>query len=271
MRGPAIALAWALLEAPGAPAEARPAPGALLEPCALEEAGGGPRRGFLSAGRVSVFAFVRPGQDHSRDTLAKLADLEREFSSRPVAFAAIVSGAAPPADVDAMVREAGVRMPVLLDAGDRLYGRLEVRLHPVVGVADADGRLVALEPFRQVNQAEVLRARIRQALGEIGAAEAARALDPPRSSMPGDDPLAVARRDEALARMLLERGSPAPALASARRALSRDPGSARAHALAGRALAALGRCAEALVELDRALRLDPGDAAARSAREACAP
>jgi len=266
----ALLLGVLSLTAPAlAPALDHPEPGAALEVVELPPLGGGPARPFAPPGTASVFAFVRPGQDHSLETLGRLAELEREFAPR-VSFVAIVSGSVPEAEVREMVARSGVRMPVLVDRDDRLYGRLEVRLHPLVGVVDATGRLVAWEPFHQVNEGERLRARIREALGEIGAAEAAGAAAPKRATMPGDDPRAVARREVKLGEMLLGKGSPEPALRTAERALSRDPDSAAAHALAGRALAALGRCAEALPELDRALRTAPGDEAALSARKGCA-
>jgi len=136
---------------------------------------------------------------------------------------------------------------------------------------DPQGKLVAWEPFHKVNEAELLRARIRQALGEISAAEAQGALAPARATMPGDDPRDVARRDVKLGLMLLEKKSFAQAEKSAERALSRDPESAAAHALLGRALAATGRCAKAVPELDRALAAAPGDEAAQAARKACSP
>jgi len=253
------------------PAEAidHPRPGDPLPVERLPAAAGGARP-YLEAGRVSVFVFFRPGQDHSGDALQRLAAIEQEFAGR-VSFVAVVSGSAPVAAAAAAAAAAGIRMPVLVDEGDRLYGRLEVRLHPLVGVADAQGRLVAWEPFRKVNYSEVIRARIRYALGEISEAEVARAIDPPRATMPGDDPRKVARRDVKLGRMLLERGQPAKALDSARKALERDPGSAPAHALAGRALAATGDCAAARAELEEALRLDPKDEDAVAAKEAPCP
>ncbi|HVP66087.1 MAG TPA: TlpA disulfide reductase family protein [Anaeromyxobacteraceae bacterium] len=247
-----------------------PEPGTRIESEELPPLGGGARRPLLEPGRVTVFVFVRPGHDHSEEALARLAALEREFAPR-VRFVAVVSGDAPEAAVRSMAARAGASMPVLVDPGDQLYGRLGVRVHPLTGVVGADGRLVAWEPFQKVNQGEVIRACIREALGEISAAEAAAARAPSKGTMPGDDPRAVARRDVKMGQMLLERGSLEPALRAAERALARDPEAAGARSLAGRALAGMGRCADAIAELERALAADPSDAAAAAARKGCSP
>ena len=259
----------------GAPAEGTPAiehlrPGEPVPADLLAVRGGAPRP-LCEPGRACVFVFFRPGQDHSEDALARLSRLEAEFANEPVSFAAVASGSFSPSAVASAVLAAGVRMPVLVDEGDRLYGALEVRLYPVVGIAGPDGKLVAWEPFRKVNYGEVIRARVRLALGRITAEEAERAAEPPRASMPGDDPRQVARRDLKLGRMLLERGNAAKALEAARRALSLDPASAAAHALAGRALGALGDCAAARAEVEAALRADPADAEALAVDKAPCP
>jgi len=230
---------------------------------------GGGSAPLVVPGKVSLFVFFRPSQDRSLETLRHLAALEKEFAGKPVYFAAVASDAAPAAEVRATAREAGIRMTVLLDRGDALYGELGVRLHPVVGIADAQGRLAAYQPYASVNHAEVMRARIRRALGEIDDAELARVLDPPSAAVSIDAERAAAGRELKLGRMLLERKSYDKALESARRALARDRSLAAAHLLAGQALAGLGRCDEARRELDEALRLDPGNAAAAEARRAC--
>jgi hypothetical protein len=38
--------------------------------------------------------------------------------------------------VKALVKQVGLRMPVLWDQADALYGKLGVRLHPVIGITD---------------------------------------------------------------------------------------------------------------------------------------
>lgn len=223
---------------------------------------------LLGSARASVFAFFRPGQDHSLETLRQLAQLERELAGKPVRFVAIASDRHAAAEVKEVVREAGVKMPVLVDVGDALYGELGVSLHPVVGIADAQHRLAAYEHFRKVNQLDILRGRIQLLLGEIGEAEMQRLVSPERAS--DGDAHAVASRRLHLGRALLERGHAAQAEESARRSVAADPGFAAAHALLGDALAAQGRCADARAAFAEALRLDPRDAAARAGRERCA-
>ncbi len=230
----------------------------------------GPAASYLGRARANVFVFFRPGQDHSLDLLRRLAGCERDFAGKSVRWVAIVSDGPAPDEVRAFVREAGVRMPVLVDRGDALYGKLGVRLHPVLGIADAEHRLVAYEHFRKINMEDIVRARVRRLLGEIGDAELAAALDPPKATMPDDDVRFVAKRDVNLAKMLLARGNFEKALEAARKGQERDPTFSAPHAVAGQALAGLGRCAEALAEFEAALRLDPRDAAAAEGRKSCA-
>jgi tetratricopeptide (TPR) repeat protein len=227
----------------------------------------GGRAPLLGSARASVFVFFRPAQDHSLETLRQLARLEREFAGKPVRFVAIASERHGADSVRAMVREAGIGMPVLVDVGDALYGELGVSLHPVVGVADASHRLAAYEHFRKINQLDVLRGRIQLLLGEIGEAEMQRLVAPERAT--SGDAHAVAVRRLHLGRALLERGHAAQAEESARKSLEADPALAAAHALLGDALAAQQRCDEARAAFGEALRLDPRAAGAREGLARC--
>lgn len=231
---------------------------------------GGGRERLLSRARVTVFVFFRPNQDHSQDTLQRLAAIEKEFASKPVYFAAVVSDSWPAEEVRALVRPLGLRMPVLVDRADALYGKLGVRLHPVIGITDRAWKLTAYQPFAKINYGEVIRAQIRRALGEIGEAELAKVLEPPRATMPGDDVRFVAKRDVNLGKIFLGKQNWEKALESARKGQERDPTFAGAHTLAGQALAGMGKCAEAVHEFETALRLDPREAAAAEGKKACA-
>ncbi len=253
-----------------APAAARPfafvAEGERVPDDEMPTLDGG-RAHVLGAARANVFVFFRPSE-HSADLLERLARCEREFQGRSVRWVGIVSDDYPADEVRAMVKAAGVRMPVLVDRANAYYGRLGVRLHPVVGIADAEQRLVAYEHFRKINMEERIRARVERLLGLIDDAAVARVLDPP-SAADDDDPTVAARRWVGLARMLLERRNYGAARDMAARALEIDPKLASAHAMLAQALAGLGACAEAREQARMALRLDPREARVEAAEAAC--
>lgn len=220
----------------------------------------GRKEPLLGKARVNVFVFFRTGHEHSASALAQLAALEAELAGKPVRFVGVVSASEPRDAVRTLVREAGVRMPILLDEGDALYGELGVSLHPTIGIADERGRLAARQPFRKLNLLDATRGRIQLALGEIDEARLAAILDPPAA------PVGVNRAHARvkLARKLLSAGAVEAAVESARAAVALDPQLADAHAALAEALARAGRCDEAEREAGAARRLDGALAAAPS-------
>jgi tetratricopeptide (TPR) repeat protein len=217
--------------------------------------------------KANVFVFFRPQQDHSLETLKVLAACEAEFRAKPVRFVGIVSDSFPAEEVRAAVKESGIRMPVLVDTGDALYAALGVRLHPLIGVVDARRKLTAWEPFRKINYCERTRIRVRYLLGEVSEAEIAKVDEPEESeNKPTED--GVAKRHVNYARMLLQMGDHAGALAEAQKALLISP-SAAAYALQGEALAAMGKCPDATRAFEAALRIDPRNAVAQAKRTSC--
>ena len=218
---------------------------------------------------ANVFIFFRPAQDHSLETLKAMALCEKEFAGKPVRFVAVVSGSWPRAEVAATVAEAGIQMPVLVDEGDELYGKLGVRLHPVVGIASDKFRLLDYVPFHKINYCDMVRVRVRRALGEVDQAAVDKVDHPAKALMPNEVPGAQARRQVKLGELLLKK-SPEKAAEHARTALQKLPTLAAAHVLLGRALAAQGKCAEAVPSFEEALRLDPRNAAAAEGKKACA-
>ncbi len=214
----------------------------------------GRKEQLLSSAKANVFVFFRVNQDHSVEALKQLAQLETEMKSRSVRFVGIVSSTEPPGDVMAIVRETGIRMPVLVDQADAFYGELGVYLHPSIGIVDEKGKLAGYQPFRKINLLDATRGRIQLVLGDIGEAQLAAIIDPPAA------PIATKSRAHArttLARALLAAGKIDDAIASLRRALEVDPNYADAHAALAEALARNGLCAEAEHERDAAHQLAP--------------
>lgn len=229
-----VAAAAALLLCP-ALASAHVAAGEALENAELEALGGG-RLPLLERGRINVLVFVRTGQERSLDTLRRLAECEVALARKPVRLAAVFSAAAPRDEVRALVAEARVRSPVLLDEGDEVYGRLELRQHPMIAIVDRAGRIAAFEPYVQLRYCEVVKARIAFLLGEIGQAELDRVREPPRAAFPTEVAGGSAARYVKLGEKELAKGNCRLALDAFDKALAEDPRNARA--LAGKA-----RCA----------------------------
>jgi tetratricopeptide (TPR) repeat protein len=213
---------------------------------------------LLGSGKANVFVFFRPAQDHSLQTLTQLARLEQEFQGKAVSFTAVTSASYPRDEVAAVAREAGIRMPILIDAGDALYGELGVHLHPVVGITDARGKLIAYQHFLKINMLDVVRGRIQVALGEIDEVEMARLVAPPAATIDLGN-RSGAKSRFLLARALLNRGNAEKAIENARAGVALDPTFAPVHAILAKALAAAGQCAEAEQEYAAALEIDAND------------
>jgi tetratricopeptide (TPR) repeat protein len=227
----------------------------------------GRRATLLAKGaKANVFVFFRPEQEHSLDTLKAMAECERDFAGKPVNWVAIVSDSWAPEVVQATVQAAGIRMPVLWDEKDALYGQLGVRLHPVIGIVDAKGKLAAYEPFRQINYCDRVRAKIQFVLGEIDAAAVAAVENPARSVTRTDS--GVARRHLNFARNLFRIQKHDKALEEVKKSLGVEP-SAAAYALEGQILAAQGKCPEAVPLFDQALRMEPSNPEAATGKRGC--
>jgi tetratricopeptide (TPR) repeat protein len=208
---------------------------------------------LLTAARANVFVFFRAGQEHSAETLAQIAKLEAELREKPVRFVGIVSDADAPDEVAAMVRAAGVRMPILVDARDALYGELGVSLHPSVGITNERHKLVGYQHFRRINLLDILRGRIQVVLGEISEAQLAALIEPPAAEVAVNR----ARARVNLAKALLSGGDVDGALASARAAVALEPTRSDTHAILAETLAQAGKCEESTREASQARFLDP--------------
>lgn len=216
---------------------------------------------------VNVLVFFRPDTEYSKSTLKGLAACEKRSGGKPVRWTAVVSDAYPADAVRAAVAESGIAMPVLVDTGDALATEVAVAQLPAVAFTDKGKKLVAFQPFTKLNFCELVDARVRWLLKEIGDAELAAISDPASTKVGGAD--SVARRHEKLAEAFLKSGNTEKALESARMAVQQGPGLAATHAVLGEALRAAGQCKEALLEYEKALSIDSANTVAAEGRKAC--
>jgi tetratricopeptide (TPR) repeat protein len=243
--------------------------GTQIDAVDLPALAGGKAPLFSAGSKANVLVFFRPDQERSLEALRQLAGCEKELS-RGVRWVAVISGSASPADARAAASSAGVRMPVLVDERDKLYDRLGIRMYPALVITDGKGVVQAVEPYRQLDFADAVKAQVRFVLGEIDKTARDRALDPEASLLPGqDDPTKKAMRDVNMARRLVELGQYEAAVKQAQRALEQAPVPAAFPVLA-MAYAKLGRCADAARMLDQAQKLAPESAEIAAARALCA-
>ena len=241
--------------------------GQVLDETKLRQADGSQAALFERGASATVIVFFRPGHDRSAEALRIVGAAQSSLSGKPVRWVAVAPGGSTAADVAAALVEAP-KLAVLVDEGDVLYARVGIRTHPAMLFVDRSRRVLAFEPYHPIDLAEIVRARTRQALGEIGESEAGRALAPARSEMPGSDPAGVASRHVSFGRKLLRGKAYAAAHDSARKSISIAP-SAAAWALEGEIFAAEGKCAEAGAAFESALKLDPKEPAALAGRGGC--
>lgn len=236
---------------------------------------GNPELPALSGGKrapeggeaVSVLFFFRPDGDYNKATLLEMASCEQRLAGKPVGFTAIVSSRYPPEQIKGAVAAAALAMPVLLDEGDAFAASLAVAQLPAVAITDREHRLVAYQPFAKINFCELVNARVRRALGEIGDAELQAILNPEATKMASD--ASVAQRHIKMAERLLRSGHADKALESAKAAVEQAPRLASAHSVLGACLLAQGKCGEALPAFEKALELDVADARALEGKKAC--
>ena len=240
--------------------------GSLIENVSLPTLAGGQRH-LLGLTNVSVFIFIKPGLEHSRSALVQIAQCEKEMAGKPLYWSAIVSDRIPRTEAELEIKAVGLTMPVLIDKGDALYGKLGVILHPVVGITDKDQKLLAYTPFTKVNYGAVVRAQIGHALKEISDEELQQVLHPPAALNGGD--AATARRRLKLAEKLFEAKNYEKALESVNVSIEKAPDLAAAHALRGDILAAQGLFSEALEAFESALKLDSQDVRALQGMKSC--
>lgn len=257
-------LAFVLTAALAAPALAAAGPGTPVEDVQLPSLAGGQVRLLPAGSKVYVLVFVKPNHPRCVEALQELA--AREGTPAGSHWVAILPGDTSPADGRAFAAASGVKMPFLIDLGDRLYGSLQIALHPTIAIVDRQKRLAAVEPYRRIQFADRVTAQLRFTLGEITATQLAEADNPTKVEAHTES--GVARRHEKFAGQLFQIGQLDQALSEVNKGLEMTP-TAGGYGLQARILKRLGRCEEAGKALQAAAKLGAGDVLA--AQEPCPP
>ena len=224
---PLVVLAGLLAAVP-ALAEASVGVGTKIDDAKLEAATGG-KQSLFGKADVTILLFYKPGQDRSVETLKELAACEKTLATKSVRVVAVASSAFPKEEMAAAAKDAGLQnVAMLVDENDELYGKFEIRQHPVAIIVDKERKVAAVQPYTRLRYCDVLMAQVQFALKEIDQAALAAILEPPKAVMPSDDKAAVAKRNATLGLKYLAKGNCALALKSFEQALAADPTNAEA-------------------------------------------
>jgi len=200
--------------------------------------------------------------------LIEMGKCTEELAASSVHWVALVSDRDPVEAVKAMIAESRFTGPVLIDAGNALYGKFGVRLHPVVGITDQKGLLTAYQPYDQINFCARVKAQVLRTLGEINDEELQRQLNPAPTVDPKNNNSKAARNLK-MGERFFAAGNYEQALATARHSLELIPDLPEAHGLAALSLASQKKCAEAAEHEKRALASNPQEPKALEAQRLC--
>lgn len=232
--------------------------GAQIENVSLPALAGG-ECNLISDTNVSVFIFINPELEHSNHALTEISVCAQTMTNKPVHWCAVVSDRVPRETIEAEVKKLQLAMPVLIDRGDALFGKLGVVMRPSIGITDEHRRLIAYEHFTKVNYAAVVQARIRHALKEISDDELDQVLNPPAATL--DHTSSVANRYFRLAGRQFAATNYDQALNSIQKSLDQKT-TAAAYTLQGKILAAMGKTNEAAAAFAAAQKLGASPPAA---------
>ncbi len=234
----------------------------------LPKLDGSGKAALTGKGEVSLVLFFRPDQEHSKEALRQLAKCEKDLAGKKVHWAAVVSDAYPASEVSAVVAESGVLMPVLVDEGAKLYGRLNIRMTPELAITDKGGKITGYQPFAKLDYCALVEAKIKFALGEIDQAALDKVTAPPKATMPGGTDN-EAKRHVNYGKLMLGSKSWDKAIDHGKKAVEKDPKLVTGYVLLGDGLAGKGDCPEAGKAYDQALALDAKNEAAAKGKAGC--
>jgi len=260
-----IGLLCTLLPAP-APAFKRTAVGETLKPFRLDTPQGDPLPIPEARGaKATLVVFWATWNPRSAQLLEDLQTLYSEQGQNGLQIVAVNAERAEwePATlaaVNGMVAERGLRYPVVLDRNLAVYNDYGAVAMPSVLLADAEGRIVALQEGYPTAARLDLR---EQALMALGLREPTPADGIAHADAPHTDP--KVRRQVEMGRLLLERRRPARAVKVLEQAIQEDPTYPEAYRILAQVLDALGRGAEAAAARDKVAALTTASGHANTA------
>ncbi len=212
------------------------------------------------AGKPLVLAFVRQGQEKSRETLADLSAASGALPGGAGVVAVVINVSE--GDAAAWAKAAGATYPVLLDEAGEVYGAYGVLVAPSTGVVAADGTFRGEVTGHTADYRREVDNALRVALGEPVVAAPQEAAAASSKS----EERKTAERLLEQAKILVKRKMADKGLAAAKEAATADPAWGEPHVLVGELLLDQSdqNAGEAATHFEKALEINPKDGAAKA-------
>jgi len=216
------------------------------------------------SGKNVVISFWRLNQPYSEKLLKDLPGLQKKFGVDGVAFVSVVSGKTDPTRVAALVKEMGVKAPVLLDPDRSLYGAFHIIVSPTTWFVDTKGVMRFEYPGHRRDFLTAAEADLDLLLGRISETE--RADEVKRKKAPPSKGTIGGPVRYKLAKKFLRDGDWPAAKEQMQRAWKSKPRSLQAGVDLGLMLLSEKKNEEALGVLSEAAKLLPEDPRAQGAK-----
>lgn len=214
-------------------------------------------------GSASIVTFCRIDQEYSEQLLKDLQQVQAELKGQGLRVAAICSGEADPAKVQALTKRLNLEFAVLLDPDRSVYGKFGVIVAPATGFVDGKGVLRFYYAGYRRDFLETARANAGFLLGKVTAGERDERTKPKETVAPKSSPAGTHYR---LGLQLLKQGDRKGALDEFNKAWENQPRMAEAGVELGLLLLVEDKNEEALKVLSEAATLAPNDPRATGAK-----
>ncbi len=209
-----------------------------------------------ASGKPTVLAFIQLSQERSVDEIRDLAALHEQMKAKGVAFLGIISGRDDIAAAKKCMADLHVAFPILVDAGQKVYGDYGVYILPATGIVGKDGKLLFEQSGHTREFRDIVGGRLKVLVGMMTETDYRRIMAPPEPVVKSREE-SEAEKEVGLGKTLIKRGMPEKAGDKFARAVVLDPKNVPARIAYGNSLVSANQCDNAMLQFEAAKKLDP--------------
>jgi len=206
-------------------------------------------------GKVTVFLYWRTDHDRSVLALKDCKEIVDTFKGKDVSIVSIIADGDSQDEVKKILSDNGIDFPVLVDRNRQVYSSYGIRVYPSTVIIDKQGVVSHSIPSHPLSYKKLIKAYIKNTLGEIDEAELNEALT-----------YHVEKKDEAtleadrlynLSLKFIKSGLHDEAVNSVNKSIEANPDMEKSWVLLGFLYLEIKKTDKAIEAFNRALELDP--------------